>query len=44
VVFKSRRVVLPNGVVSAAIVTKNGKITAVKAYEEGRTDLGINDE
>uniref|UniRef100_A0A0N8CC21 Putative Allantoinase, mitochondrial n=1 Tax=Daphnia magna TaxID=35525 RepID=A0A0N8CC21_9CRUS len=44
VVFKSHRVVLPHGVASAAVVTKNGQIVAVKGYDDSRIALGINDE
>lgn len=43
-VYKSQRVVLPDGVVSAAVVTKNGQIIAVKGYDDSRIALGINDE
>ena len=35
---------LPDGVVSASVVTKNGKIIAVKDYSYDRTDLGISNE
>ncbi|KAI9562997.1 hypothetical protein GHT06_010453 [Daphnia sinensis] len=44
VVFKSHRVVLPDGVASAAVVTKNGQIVAVKGYDDSRIALGIHDE
>jgi len=44
VVFKSKQVVLPDGVAPASIVTKNGKIVAIQAYDADRDGLGISDE
>ena len=39
VVFKSQPVVLPDGVVSTSVVTKNGKIIDVKGYSYDEMDF-----
>lgn len=44
VVYKSQRVVLPDVVAPASIVTRNGKIISILPYNSGRNELGISDE
>lgn len=43
-VFKSQRVVLPDGVAPASVVTRNGKIIAILPYNNVGNELGNSDE
>lgn len=46
-IFRSKRVVLPEGVVSACVITRHGKIVAVKYNDKDlkeQNDLSIFDE
>lgn len=42
-VFKSKRVAFPDGVMPASIVIKDGKIQAIKGYNVDRVELCIDE-